>query len=96
MLSSDPSEPPKERPRAVDKVYKIVLLVVSELHGRVASQVSSDKKPVALRHMPVTLQFCFTHDQCLHKTVAAIQTRLAHIDKLGAQGSKALGPVGLL
>ena len=33
---------------------------MSELHGRVASQVGFAKKPVALRHMPVTLQFCFT------------------------------------
>ena len=34
---------------------------MSELHGRVALQVGSAKKPVALRYMPVTVQFSFTH-----------------------------------
>ena len=32
------------------------------VQGRVASQVSfAPKMPVALQHMPVNLQFCFTH-----------------------------------
>ena len=34
---------------------------MSKLHGRVASQVRSAKKPVAVRHMPVTVHFSFTH-----------------------------------
>ena len=39
---------------------------MSELHGRVALQVGSAKKPVALRYMPVTVQFSFeTHVQML-------------------------------
>ena len=31
------------------------------LHGQIAPQVGSAKKPVALRHIPVTVRFCFTH-----------------------------------
>ena len=66
MLSSAPSELPKEQAGAGDKKYKIVL---SELHGLVASQVGSAKKAVALRHMPITLYFCFkTHVQVLAQT----------------------------
>ena len=44
----------------VIKVYKIVFFVVSELHGRVASQAGSAKKPVALRHMPVPAILLYT------------------------------------
>ena len=53
------------------------IIVVFELHGRVASQVDSAKKPVALRHMPVTLQFCFTHFE-------------THVQMLAQSGSRHL------
>ena len=48
-----------------------------ELHGRVASQVGSTKKFVALRNMPVTLQFCFRHFK-------------SHVQMLAQSGSRHL------
>ena len=77
LVSSAPFELPKEREGANDKVYKIVLFVLSELHGRVASQVGSAEKLVALRHMPVTLQLSFTHFE-------------THVQMLAQSGSRHL------